>query len=100
MYTQETSELTFQLLCLTWKAKYEDFLELVSILNTVLKECVEYKDMTKNTEIAITFTKQQYFCNAFYVFKTFYLSKFPFFVDPDVERIGNDFCRMYINFKA
>lgn len=94
-------DLVYQVLCKRWKAKYSDFQELVRCLEAVLAECVAWKnDFDSNPRISLTFTKEQYFCNAFYVFKTFYLSKFPFFVDPDVERIGNDFCRMYINFKA
>jgi hypothetical protein len=89
--------LVYQVLCKRWKAKYSDFQELVSCLEAVLAECVAWKnDFDSNPRISITFTKQQYFCNAFYVFKTFYMANLPFTmtVDPVVV---NDFYTFYLD---
>lgn len=97
-YEQTTMKASLQLLCKIWKAQYSDLQELAEILDSTLTECAEYKAMDRESVISMTLTKEQYYCNAFYVFKTYYISSFPFDLLGELE-VLNDFYILKLKFK-
>lgn len=89
---------SLQLLCKIWKAKYSDLQDLAQILDSTLTECAEYKVMDRDSTISLTLTKEQYYCNAFYVFKTYYIPSFPIELLGELE-VVNDFHMLKLKFK-
>lgn len=92
------NERVYELLCKTWQARYPTLLELIDIFNTTVEECIVHKDMVKNSVINVTFDKDLYFSNAFYVFRNYYLASLPITVLEEVLLRG-DMYTLQIDFK-